>query len=143
MSSLKSQVSAKTPAALLVTQVNQKQIKFSHLGNFGIQNPKVIKPLKNPPSYLVLLCVDDEEDEHHQVLLVAAQVVPVLSGRDSVEYNQVLCVAHCVNNLSQPDSNVWLQIIIRHQFDKITFYEDVFETHYYVGHSHKSYDVSV
>ena len=62
-------------------------------------------------THLVLLSVDDEEDEHDQVLLVAPQVVSILSSRDAVEYNQVLCVAHCGHDVAKPDRNVLLQIV--------------------------------
>ena len=106
-----------------------------------------IKLSKTPPSqviiclglsHLVLLCVDDEEDEHDQVLLVAAQVVSVLSSRDAVEYNQVLCVAHCVYDVAQPDSNVYvlLQIVIINQTDS---YDRVASSSHHLIHSHNSH----
>ena len=64
--------------------------------------------------YLVLLSVDDEEYEHHEVLLVAAQVGPILSSRDAVEYNQVLGGAHIAKVCPVRDLkfNVLLQILL-------------------------------
>ena len=48
---------------------------------------------------LILLPVEDEEHQSDQILLVRPEVLPVLPGGDSVEYNQVLARAHlCGSN---------------------------------------------